>query len=99
MDISKIGFLAFLSPLALCFQQVRTYFISLISFLIKTETIRDFDEGGRFLFIDSLYSKSKILNIGNSEYIMEHVFDEKTQLYRWEYARFNQKVIIARRSS
>ncbi len=94
MDISKIGFLAFLSPLALCFQQVRTYFTSLISFLIKTETIRDFDEGGRFLFIDSLYSKSKILNIGNSEYITEHVFDEKTQLYRWEYARFNQKVII-----
>lgn len=97
MDISKIGFLAFLSPLALCFQQVRTYFASLISFLIKTEVIRG-SHGGefreRFLFIDSLYQNSKILNIGNSEYLMECVFDEKEQLYRSEYVRFNQKVII-----
>ena len=103
MDINKIGFLAFLSPLVLCFQQVRAYFASAFSFLIKSETIKydftgsyDFGSYYRSIFLNYLMTttKSKFIPFGNNHYLCGHMFDRWKKKYSYEMFRFNDKVIV-----
>jgi len=103
MDINKIGFLAFLSPLVLCFQQVRAYFASAFSFLIKSETIKydftgsyDFGSYYRSIFLNYLMTttKSKFIPFGNNRYLCGSMFDRRKKKYSYEMFRFNDKVIV-----
>lgn len=103
MDLNKIGLLAFLSPLFLCFQQVRSHLSSVFSFLIKKERLgyRHQFGGDNYRsdeiakeFISILRHGSWWFNLGNASYVVASAYNLELKKQHFETFRSYNKTII-----